>query len=491
MKTGSVKSRNYDVVVIGGGASGLAAVLTAAEGGAKVVLFEKMRYMGGTSNFAEGMFAVESEMQRPMYMNYSREQAFKNTMNYNHWRANPRLVRAFIDESAATIGWLRSRGVQFTEPITNIPDGWRTLHCLKGSFGAMGSPMIKTLTRRSKEKGVDIRLATPVKKILREGGRITGVIAEKDGKPEQIGAKAVIVASGGYANNKEWIKKYAGFDLGVNVIPIRNYGKLGDGISMAWEVGAAEEGMGTLHFFRVGPMGPGVRMLGHVECACLQPFLWVNQQGERFCDEAVAFNDTFVGNAVARLKEGYSYTIFDEAAKQHMVEHGIERSASNKNLPGTRLTNFDKDLKKALEKGNTDIAVADNIEDLARQIKVKPSVLRATVDEYNRFCETGCDEVFAKEPKYLWPLKKPKFYAMKAYTVFLGTLGGIKINHRMEVVDVEEEVIPGLYAVGIDASGLYGDSYCFQPASGATLGFAVNSGRIAARNALKYITLSQ
>ena len=487
MKTGSVENRNYDVVVIGGGASGLAAALTAAEGGAKVVLFEKMRYMGGTSSFAEGMFAVESEMQRPMYMNYSREQAFKAMMEYSHWRANPRLVRTFVDESAATIGWLQNRGVEFIEPVTNIPDGMRTLHVLKGPFGAMGSPMIKTLTRRSKEKGADIRLATPAKKILREGGRITGVIAEKDGKPEQIEARAVIIASGGYANNKEWIKKYAGFDLGVNVIPIRNYDKVGDGIRIAWEVGAAEEGMGVLHFFRIGPMGPGIRMLGHVECTCLQPFLWVNQQGERFCDEAVAFNDTFVGNAHSRLKEGYSYTIFDEATKQYMVEHGIDRSVSNKNLPGTRLVNFDKDLKVALEKGNPDIAVADTIEDLARQIKVKPSVLRATVDEYNRFCETGRDEVFAKEPKYLWPLKKPKFYAMKAYTVFLGTLGGIKINHRMEVVDEKERAIPGLYTVGIDAGGLYGDSYCFLPASGTTLGFAVNSGRIAGRNALRYI----
>jgi len=487
MKAESVKSRNYDVVVMGGGASGLAAALTAAEGGGRVALFEKRNHMGGSSNFAEGMFAVESEMQRPMYMNYSRAQAFKNVMEYNHWRANARLVRAFIDESAATISWLRSQGVEFSEAITNIPDGWRTLHCLKGPFGAMGSPMIKTLTRRCREKGVDIRLATPVKKVLSEGGRITGVIAGKDGKAQTIKAKVVIVASGGYANNKEWIKKYAGYDLGVNVIPIRNYDKDGDGIRIAWEVGAAEEGMGTLHFFRVGPMGPGVRMLGHVECTCLQPLLWVNQQGERFCDESVSFNDTFGGNASARLKEGYSYTIFDDATKEHMVEHGIERSASNKNLPGTRLTNFDTDLKKALEKKNPDIAVADTIEELARQIKVKPSVLKATVDQYNRFCENGCDEVFAKEPKYLWPIKKPKFYAVKGHTVFLGTLGGIKINHRMEVVDTEEKVIPGLYAVGIDAGGLYGDSYCFLPASGTTLGFAVNSGRIAARNALSYI----
>jgi fumarate reductase flavoprotein subunit len=487
MKTGKAENTNYDVAVIGGGASGLSAALTAAEGGARVVLLEKRNHMGGSSNFAEGLFAVESEMQRPMFMNYSRAQAFKNVMEYNHWKANPRLVRAFIDESAATISWLLKRGVELTEPITNIPDGWRTLHCLKGPFGAIGSPMIKTLTRRAKEKGVDIRLATPAKKILRKGANINGVIAEREGESEQIETKAVVIASGGYGNNKEWIKKYTGYDLGVNAIPIRNYDKVGDGIRLGWEVGAAEEGMGVLHFFRVGPMGPGVRMLCHVECACLQPYLWVNQQGERFCDESIAFNDTFEGNASARLKEGYSYTIFDDATKQYMVEQGIEKSVSLKSMPGTRLTDFDRDLKKALDKKNPEIAVADTIEELARKIKIEPAVLKATVDQYNRFCETGCDEVFAKEPKYLLPVKKPKFYAMQGHTVYLGTLGGIKINHRMEVVDEKEKVIPGLYTVGTDAGGLYGDSYCFLPASGTTLGFAVNSGRIAGRNALSYI----
>jgi fumarate reductase flavoprotein subunit len=276
-----------------------------------------------------------------------------------------------------------------------------------------------------------------------------------------VEAKAVIIGTGGYANNKEWIKKYSGFDLGTNVIPIHNYSKVGDGIRMAWEVGAAEEGMGVLHFFRIGPMGPGVRMKCHLECAALQPDLWVNQQGERFCDEGIAFNDTFEGNAVARLKEGYNYSIFDEAAKQYMVKYGIAKGAAYQNPPGTRLVNFDKELKVAFEKGNTDIFVADSVEELARKMGINPTVLKSTVEEYNRFCE--------------------------AYTVFLGTLGGIKINHRMEVLDKEERVIPGLYAVGSDTAGLFGDSYCFNYSSGATLGFAVNSGRIAGRNALSYI----
>jgi fumarate reductase flavoprotein subunit len=70
--------------------------------------------------------------------------------------------------------------------------------------------------------------------------------------------------------------------------------------------------------------------------------------------------------------------------------------------------------------------------------------------------------------------------------VFLGTLGGIKINHKMEVVDKKENPIPGLYAGGMDAGGIYGDSYDVKTCGG-TLAFGVNSGRIAGKNALKYI----
>ena len=110
---------NADIIVIGSGVSGLAAAVTAAEGGAKVVVFEKERSLGGTSNFFDGMFAVESEMQRERYIRYSRDEAFTNIMEYSHWRANPRLVRAIVDESGRTIGWLRSLGVEFVDATIN------------------------------------------------------------------------------------------------------------------------------------------------------------------------------------------------------------------------------------------------------------------------------------------------------------------------------------------------------------------------------------
>jgi fumarate reductase flavoprotein subunit len=473
-----------DVVVIGSGVCGLAAALTATEGGAKVILFEKQRSLGGSSNFFEGIFAVESAMQRRRYITYSRDQAFRNIMEYSHWRANARLVRAFVNESAGTIDWLQKQGVEFIEVGINMPDAPRTYHVVRGT----GEAVVKALATRAREKGVDIRLATPVRRILKEGERVTGVIAETEGGEEiTVAAKAVVVASGGYANNREWIKKYTGFDLDVNILPIGNVDKVGDGIRMAWEVGAAEEGVGVLEVFRVGPLGEGFAMKNPLEFAVVQPDLWVNQQGERFCDEGIAFYDTSVGNVNARHKEGYTYSIFDDSIKQRLLEKGVDRNVAWDNLPGTRPVGFDKELNAALERGTKEIFVADSVEELSQKIDIDPAVLRATVDEYNRFCEKGHDDLFAKDPKYLRPLKGPKFYAVKARTIFLGTKGGIKINHKAEVVNKKDRAILGLYAGGFDAGGMWGDSYPINVASGGSSAFAINSGRIAGKNALVYI----
>ena len=472
-----------DIVVIGSGAAGLAAALTAAEGGAKVIVFEKERSPGGTSNFFEGTFAVESDMQRERYITYSKDEAFKNIMEYSHWLANPRLVRAIVNESGGTIGWLQQQGVVFSDATINMPDSPRTYHVIKGK----GEAVIKALVTKAREKGVTIRLAAPVKRILKQGDRITGVVAEADGEEIQVSAKVIIIASGGYANNKEWIKKYTGFDLGVNLVPIGNVDKTGDGLRMAWELGAAEEGKSLLELYRVGPLGPEFPMGGQIEYAVVQPDLWVSPRGERFCDEAVAFFDSSVGNAASRFKEGYTYSIFNDAVVQRMLDRGIDKNVVIGIPPGSKPTDFYREMKAALERKTTEMFAADSVEELAVKMGVSPAVLKETVDEYNAFCEKHHDDLFAKDPKYLFPIKGPKYYAVKARTIFLGTMGGIKINEKTEVVDKKESVIPGLYATGFDAGGMYGDSYAIKNASGLSSAFALNSGRIAGKNALKYI----
>jgi fumarate reductase flavoprotein subunit len=469
-----------DVVVAGAGGSGLTSALTLVEGGAKVVVFEKMPFAGGSFLFTEGTFAVESEMQRKRNIKVTRDEAFRGIMEYSHWKANAALVRAFVDKSASTIDWLEKQGVEFTEPTGTWLGGPRTWHLFKG----MGGVAINVLVANAVKKGIEIRYQTTVKQLLREGnGPVTGAVVEdKAGKQFKVKAKAVIIATGGYPNNKEWIKKYSGFDLEVNLFHLGKYDKTGEGIQMAWEAGAAEEGVGVIHLNIGSP--PKIGAHSHIWGAVGQPTLWVNQYGVRFCDETIVENIAYAGNAMSKQKGGYDFRIFDEETKIQLAENG-GMGVGMYLPPRTPLTNLDAKIKAAVEKKNPFIFVADTIDELANKMGVDRAAFKKTVEEYNRFCEKGHDDQFAKDPEYLHPVKTPRFYAFKCYMNFLGTLGGIRINEKTEVLDRNDKVIPGLYAVGNDAGGLYGDSYDVI-ASGASSGFALNSGRIAGENALKY-----
>jgi len=474
-----------DVVVAGSGATGLAAALTLREGGAAVAVFEKQRSLGGTSNFFPGTFAVESAMQRERFIAYSRDEAFRNIMEYSHWRANPRLVRAVVDESAATIDWLTQQGVVFTGQMINMPRAPQTYHVIKGS----GEAVVKALATQAKTRGAHIFPGTPVTAIRREEGRISGVAVAAEGEEVEVACKAVVIATGGFANNKDWIKKYTGYDLGVDLHTVSNTGKTGDGIRMAWQLGAAQEGVEALELVRVAPLGPEFAVGNAIEIVAMQPDLWVSVRGERFCDESLAFHDTHSGNANLRFaSDGHTHSLFDDSIIDRVLAVGVDRILTIDNTPGYKPLTVRQELEAALAAGTTEILAADSVEELARLAAMDPAVLRATVDEYNAFCAKKHDDLFAKDPRYLRPLVGPKFYAVKARTVFLGTKGGIKINERMEVLDTKNAVIPGLYAGGFDAGGMYGDSYPIHVSSGLSSAFAINSGRIAGRNALRYVS---
>lgn len=121
-----------DLCVIGAGASGTAAAWAAAEKGMKVITLEKSGLPGGTGKYSEGIFAVESAMQRNWNYGLTKDEAFMKIMNYGHWRGNARMVRAFVDRSADTIDWMIKNGVKFEKLFSNYPNGLYTWHIYEG-----------------------------------------------------------------------------------------------------------------------------------------------------------------------------------------------------------------------------------------------------------------------------------------------------------------------------------------------------------------------
>ncbi len=476
-----MKQLQADVAVIAAGTAGLAAAVTAAEGGARVVVLEKSASTGGTAKMGSGPFAIESRLQRLKQLMLTREEAFRIFMDWTHWRVNARLVRAFMDKSASTIDWLEAMGVEFLDVTAHGIGNHHTQHTVKGPDMGPGvgpeqvgpaSAMMKILAERAGQLGVTILVKTPVKKIFKEAGRVTGVLAEDiSGEEVQVRAKAVIIATGGYSAGMPGMPEITG-----------------DGIRMAREVGAdATEIPAKPGGEGGGPSGPPPLRTYTLMIAFQQPNLMVNLLGERFVNEGPVINAAFTRNAIARQKSGTAFTIFDEDTKKYYVEEGFDFLSGGVQVPITRATNFDAELAQTLAAGSSSIFVADSLEELAAQTGIDPEGLRETVAEYNRACETGRDDIFDKKARYLRPIKNPKFYASKSVSGASDRYYGIRINHKTEVLTQDYAVIPGLYAAGMDAAcNIYYDTYpMVLPAT--AMGFALNSGRIAAENALKYL----
>ena len=177
--------------------------------------------------------------------------------------------------------------------------------------------------------------------------------------------------------------------------------------------------------------------------------------------------------------------VYDQKTLDHMEkDQGIDLGVGVMVPVGTKLTEFQKDWDGAVQAGWA--FKADTLDGLAKATGMNADKLKKTVAEYNGYCDVRHDAEFAKDPKYLREVKTGPFYAIKSVASSLGTLGGIKANERFEVVTPEEDPIPGLYAAGNDVGGMYGDSYDLLMA-GSTVGFAVNSGRIAVDSAAEYI----
>ncbi len=461
-ENGQGRNPEAGLVILGGGGAGLAAAVEAAErGGKDITVIEKRHALGGNTALAGGLFACESPVQARERIIADRDSLFKRAMDWAHWsRIDPGILRAFLNKSGDTIRWLEDKGLEF-DLIRLYPDQNPPVqHNPRGN----GARLIKVLARRCEDLGVSLSLQASGKKIIRgDGGAVTGVVIEKDGVETTFTTGRVIIATGGFVGNHELLKKYC--PLHYDGMPASGLPLTGDGLFLAAEAGAAIADFATM--IKEGPRFD-------LYTWPLMTFerdpstIWVNQEGKRFIDEAAGYRVFESVNAMLMQPEKVSYALLDSSI----------RKVFEVKMPG-----LEEALKAEAKKER--VKISDSWDEIAQWIGASPKILEDTILRYNSFCKKGYDEDFAKERRYLLPIHKAPFYAVKGLSVLLDTIGGIRINQRMEVLDPHHHPIPGLYAAGVITSGWESETYC-SDLSASAFGFAVNSGRIAAENALRY-----
>lgn len=486
--TASVVTYTADVCIVGGGNSGLAAAVEAAQQGLGVVLLEKQGATGGGGVGTEGLFAVGSEMQKASGIEIEPAEVIATEMSYSHNRANGQKWLDLINASGENISWLKECGVNFTGVVDDYHGGmYETFHW----FGANRAhdDYTPAMTKAATDLGVQILTWTPATSLAQaQDGTITGVLASKqNGDVVRVDAKAVILATGGFANNDAYLQE-GGFSDTTNVVRFL-YGFDGDGVRLALEAGGADNiprisGLMQLTVsgapggeYGTFGQGDGLVVAGHAAQA-----IWINEDGERFCAESAGI-ENWMADMIPSLQHAKLYSIYDASifkkAFDGMIAPRIDWEATQAELQ-----------QRIDENPYDDFFSADTLEELAEKAcaacNLDYDTVIGTINAYNDMCDAGADAYFGKPAEYLDKLANPPYYFCYMPQACMVTFGGIRTNRKMEVVDKSGSPIPGLYSCGVDSADLWPNVYTINVPGGCNAN-NINSGRFAGRNAAAYI----
>lgn len=462
------------LTVIGGGGAGLAAAMTAMENGldGTIVVLEKSPYTGGNSRMAGGhLFATETRFQKETGQFISCDEVFHETMQFHHYdRVEPKILRRFINMSASTVEWVESHGFPyFGDGITNF-----MVHG-KYPFGNF-IKVTRRLTEKLSEAGHTILTNVEAVDIVRDAfGQVCAVKAvDADSQPLTVETGAVVLSTGGFVGNQELLHKYFPGQYSdiyyTDALPLD-----GSGVGIAERVGAQMKDYCTIikeNAYSCNSRTDSPNRAGHNPTT-----LWVNALGARFHDETNTRNETT--NALVRQPGMVGFALFDEDIMERACTTPVMH------MPEHELVDIRRQFKEERKRGEEWICIADSLEEIARWIGARPDALQKTVDGYNADCDAGRDSLFAKNPDCLMPLRKAPFYAIKFRPILIDTIGPVTVNEDMQIMDEENNPIPGLYAAGVLTSGWQGHDYHLR---GSALCYSLTSGRIAGKSAVEYIS---
>lgn len=501
VKEGLGKKEEYDcdVCVIGTGGAGTMATAAAAEEGMKVITLEKAPYIGGITVNVNCMLAVDSDVQIEAGVREPIDQIYENMMNWNHYKGNGRLISRYLHQTKHTVNWMNDvAGVgMYYRGREQLTDAFECpVHFPTFADADVRRGQIQKCLDVGIKHGAQIMMETRAKKLIKnKEGAVTGVLAEKaDGTEVKINCRAVIVATGSFDANPKFNSCFK--ENARLCIPA--WQMSGDGLEMCLEAGAGKTMMGArvIHCCRAG-RGLETRTTKNVDIPVsmivFPAAIYINHKGERYCNEWLMHNSQGIANANAAQGDFCDFYAFFSEDFVEKLEHGTSHDFGVHDVPGGCQIPFTEEgafadirqqLKDAEEIGM--VVSADTLDELAEKLEIDPWVLNHEIERYNRFCEQGYDEDFFKDKELLHPFTKGPYYIVRGTSETFGSLGGVLNNDRLQVLDEDHNVIPGLFVAGNAASGIWGnDSYgCLE---GATCGWAFNSGRMVGQSASHWL----
>lgn len=470
-----------DVCIIGGGGTGMAAAIQATELGMSVVLIERGSSLGGAFSATEGMFGVGSHWQEEAGEHGTVQEAVQRCVSYHHYIPSTKLYNNFFSQTAETIQWLEDHGCEFRAVVSYGGNLAWHVYYYDEEASSPGSYFTNSLAEATKATDAQIMLSTVAKKIVMEDGKAAGVIAEgDDGTVTQVNAPVVLIASGGYSSNMDFLHAVSPFTVNENLVSLGTDGRDGSGIKMGVDAGVAlSEGYGTVMW--CGPCAIGAKWATDAYSASVQPTLWVNQHAERYIAEDLWIGN-FAAGGIAARDQRLTYVIFTEKDLASWEENGPYGTVFTFGTPGVPMSEARAQLEEL-----SSCHKADTIAELAKAVDLDPEALQETVDTYNAYCAAGADDDFGKASEYLYPVEEGPFYILEVADGYYTTVGGLEISENTEALDNDNNVIPGLYVGGCDTGSLYGDSYDVATAPGSQASWAINSGRLAMKNAAEYL----
>ena len=496
-----------DIVIIGSALSGLCACRAAVENGAKnIVVIEKADTWQCRSN---QFGTIGGKIQEDLGIKIDRNAAVGQLMKECGYRPNQRILNLWADNSGEAFDWflapmegkyvvenesdpydaeeghLSVRKTHWPEPDNSHTedDFYPIFSDCQITLPTM-SPWVEAIYNICVEAGVTFKFSTWARQLVRENneGPVTGVICQDvDGNYSQVNAsKAVLLATGDFAGNKDMMSYYVPWATRfASIFPNRDAAgdptNTGDGQCMGMWIGAKMED---------GPLAPMTHHLGGP--LGMDAFLLTDVNGDRFVNEDVGGQP--FQNQLSRLPKKTAWQVFDSEwpnQLQYMdCGHGnVSWYVDDDRVPGGsygRNAYISQAMFDEAMSGDAGVQ-ADTIEELAEKMGVPVEEFCATIERYNELAKKGVDEDFGKRADRMFAIENPPFYGYKLTdTVLLVCMGGLETTVDFEVLDTNDDVIPGLYAVGNAQGGRFLVDYPL-PCPGISHGMAMTHGMLVGR----------